>query len=108
MRKDNIDPAYLFDIIDNRIKYIADYFGSEKQSNKAVEELNELAVAIAHYQKYRSQEWRANLIEEIADVEIMIEQIKYLHGINQPDIDAVKEYKIQRTVDEIEVKWYAD
>ncbi|WP_206460221.1 hypothetical protein [Anaerovorax sp. IOR16] len=96
-----MDSAYLFDAPDNRIKYIADYYGCEKQSNKAIEELNELAVAIAHYQKYWGSEKRENLIEEIADVEIMIEQIKYLHGINQSDIDAVKEYKIQRTIDKI-------
>ena len=37
-----------------------------------------------------------NLISELADVEIMIEQIKYLGKIEQKDIDEVKEYKIAR------------
>ncbi len=97
----NIDPSYMFDSPDNSIKHIADFYGVKEQSNQAIKELNELAVAIDHYQKYMSQDWRANLIEEIADVDIMLSQIKYLHGINQSDVETVKDYKIKRTIDKI-------
>lgn len=96
-----MDTEYLFDAKDNRIKYIADFFGCEKQSNKAIEELNELAVAIAHYQKRKGSDDRKNLIEEIADAEVMLSQIKYMYGVSQTDIDSVKRYKINRTIERL-------
>ena len=44
----------------------------------------------------------ANLIEEIADVEIAIEEIKHLTGIEQQAIDEVKDYKIRREFSRID------
>jgi hypothetical protein len=37
-----------------------------------------------------------NMIEEIADVEIMVEQVKYLLQIPEEEIQAMKLYKINR------------
>lgn len=72
---------------ENMIKMmtIADHYGYESQSRQLIEEMAELTKAI-------NKEWRVakrkkpkkmarcrkNIIEEIADVEVMIEQMKYL------------------------------
>jgi NTP pyrophosphatase (non-canonical NTP hydrolase) len=50
-------------------------FGEEKQELKAVEEMCELIVAISH--KHFGREH--NIAEEIADVEIMLEQLKMIN-----------------------------
>lgn len=65
----------------------AEHYGYEAQSNQLVEECAELIQAVSKYRRARGtgqetplkeQVALDNLIEEIADVEIMLEQIKYL------------------------------
>ena len=68
------------------------YYGEKHQKNKAIEELLELASAIYDNDK-------ENVIEEIADVLIMIEQMQLIFGITNDDIQKVKEFKIKRTLE---------
>jgi NTP pyrophosphatase (non-canonical NTP hydrolase) len=82
------------------IKWIAMYYGLEAQLNQTSEELAELVVAINKYRR-KGEEARQNLVEEIADVEIMIYQIKYLLGIDEDDILKIKSEKAQRQVKRI-------
>lgn len=88
------------------------YFGYEAQSNQLVEECAELIQAVNKYRRAIAglgepvaEEKRAialdNLIEEIADVEIMLEQIKYLLNIEEEDIQAMKIFKVNRTKERI-------
>ena len=42
-----------------------------------------------------------NIIEEIADVLVMLRQIQYYYGISDEDIEAVMNYKIGRQLDRI-------
>ena len=77
-----------------KIKKIADHYGLSNQLMKTVEELNELSIECA--KSWEKKSITVNLIGEIADVEIMIEQLKYLGKIEQKDIDEVKAYKIDR------------
>lgn len=53
-------------------------FGPAHQINKAVEELGELTQALMRYQN--GEPVIGNVAEEIADVEIMIEQVKIILG----------------------------
>lgn len=95
--------------IAEEIKKIAEHYGYEAQSNQLIEECAELIQAISKH--LRAKEWDKeqialeNLIEEIADVEIMLEQIKYLLQIVSPiteeDMQAVKIYKVNRTKERI-------
>lgn len=90
-----------------KIKLIADHYGYEAQSRQLIEEMAELTQAI-------NKLWRKNgngqntyetnfgclqnIFEEIADVEVVLEQIKHLldcHG----EVENVKKYKIDRTID---------
>lgn len=81
-------------MINKDLKYIADHYGLEHQLGKCKEELNELIEALGSSSD-------THLAEEIADVEIMISQIKYLRNIPTKRVDFVKKYKIQRQLSRI-------
>lgn len=91
---------------------IAKHYGYEAQSNQLVEECAELIQAVNKYRRVETglgqpvaEDKKAvaynNLVEEIADVELMLEQIKYLLQIPEEDIQAVKLYKVNRTRERI-------
>lgn len=81
-------------MISGDLIFIATHYGLEHQSGKCKEELGELIEAID------SLDERA-IIEEIADVEIMISQIKYLRDIPDEQVDVIKQYKISRQLTRI-------
>lgn len=85
--------------MDEGLKRIADHYGLKNQLRQLAEECSELAVASSHCA--RREAILGDLIEEIADVEIMMEQIKYLCDIRQKDIDEVKNRKIERQLERI-------
>lgn len=60
--------------MDNRLKTIADHYGLDSQINILQEELAELIQAVSKYRRGDP----SHIIEEIADVYIMLEQITYL------------------------------
>ena len=70
--------------------------GAEKQERIAIEECSELIQAISH--KHRGREH--NIPEEIADVEICIEQLKLINGCTG-EVAAIKAEKIRRLYDDI-------
>lgn len=79
----------------------ARYYGVDRQTNQLMEELAELIQAVSKWRReylFKEVIWEArnSLIEEIADVEIMIEQIKYLTGISDDRILEIKKFKINR------------
>ena len=76
------------------IEKIADHYGYEKQKNKTVEELIELADAIIHDQE-------DNIVEEIADVLIMLNQLIYLKQMKKK-VDQTITEKIERQIKRIE------
>lgn len=87
--------------MEKKIKKIADHYGKEAQFEQCKEELDELKEALDNYKARRLSAEFDNLIEEIADVEIMIEQIRYLCGIGQEVTDQVKEFKLNRQLERI-------
>ena len=64
------------------------FYGAQQQEIIAVEELSELIQAISHKRRGRDH----NIAEEIADVEIMLEQLKQINSCRQ----AVEDFKIQK------------
>ncbi len=96
-------------------KKIADHYGYEAQSNQLIEECAELIQALNKYRRataglgqpmpdYKKTLAIENVAEEIADVEIMLEQIKYLLHIPTDDLQALKLFKIFRTMEMIKSK----
>ena len=73
---------------------IARHYGETKQLNQLQEELAELIVAINKYR--RNAKNILNLVEEIGDVEIMIQQIKYLLKLNPDRLESIRLNKLFR------------
>lgn len=70
-------------------------FGRERQILKAIEELSELARALARDLPVDApKEAEINVCEEIADVEIMLSQLWYLYDTDE--IDDWKDSKLER------------
>ena len=80
------------------IKSIADHYGLSHQTAKLIEELAELIQALAKDEFAESDKGMEHVVEEIADVEIMLEQIKYLLCIHEAALNSIKTYKIMRTL----------
>ena len=110
----------------NNIIAIANHYDYDSQSRQLIEEMAELTVAInklwrksfacgfisledihreeAKYvnsTKFIEEKEVQNVIEEIADTEIMLSQIKYLLGCND-EVEQEKERKILRQLERIE------
>ena len=80
-----------------KLKKIADHYGLQAQKGILIEEMAELMQAVNKHDRCPFN--LDAIIEEIADVEIMLEQIKYLYGISQQKIDEITDYKIQCTLE---------
>ena len=82
----------------DKIQTIADHYGIKKQLRQLAEECSELAVEASHSAKKGTT---VKIIEEIADVQIMIEQIIYLAKIDKCDIEDCINYKLDRQIKRI-------
>lgn len=82
---------------------IADHYGYPTQSNQLIEECAELIQAVSKYRRADSPATRMsameNLTEEIADVEIMLAQIKYLLRIKDTELKGTKAFKLSRAIE---------
>lgn len=98
----------------NPIRYIADHYGYEAQSRQLIEEMAELTQAINKMWRIdatdcekmssdRAEAYR-HIVEEIADVEICLEQIKWLLNIDECILGEWKTMKIERSIDRMSGK----
>lgn len=90
---------------DEKTMKIADHYG-ESQVDILQEECAELIQAISKYRRGGSYKLT---LEEIADVEIMIDQIKYLNTVAEnKTIEKIKEGKLDRQIQRIIIKQEAE
>ena len=73
-----------------------DTYGKKSQCAMAMEECGELVQAINKVCREFSYSRRDNLIEEIADVLIMIEQLKLMFDLSDREISIMRDRKLQR------------
>ena len=73
-------------------KFAVDKFGMEKQTWQAIEEMGELISAINHYNRNRAD--LKDVCTEIADVQIMMEQLAIIYG--KEDVASERKYKLER------------
>lgn len=78
---------------------IANYYGKDSQTLMAIEEMSELTKEICKYS--RGKTTRERLVDEIADVEIMVKQLEILFDIAS-DVDRRVDYKLERQLRRIE------
>ena len=82
---------------------VRDKFGVDAQLDVAIEELSELIKEIC--KRKRGYPNINDLAEEIADVEIMVEQLRFIYefeyGISDR-VDKWKDYKLKRLADKVQ------
>lgn len=94
---------------EQKIQYIADHYGYEPQSRQLIEEMAELTVAINKawrktfdtVDKIPNMDDEERIEEEIADVEIMLSQIKYLLGVRDGELYQIIKSKLDRQIERI-------
>ncbi|MGN1032178.1 MAG: hypothetical protein ACI4PU_01840 [Intestinibacter sp.] len=92
--------------INKLVEYIADNFEIRNQQLKLVEELGELSREIAK-DIAANRSISEGTISEMADVNILINQILHLTGDNSKEkLKEHIEYKLQRTMDRISNGYY--
>lgn len=64
-------------------------YGAEAQTDMMIEEMSELTKALLKHRRKESEETLDNILEEIADVQIMLDQMKLIHD----DGKATDEYR---------------
>ncbi len=84
----------------NICKKAVGIFGSDVQEMMFIEEVGELFQALS--KKRRGFEG-ANIAEEIADVEIILEQLKYIHKCHA-EVDYWRDKKLMRLCGRIEAR----
>ena len=86
----------MFEVFDRKELYkkLIDRY-QEKQIIVAIEELSELAKELC--KNLRGRNNKNHIVEEIADVEIMLEQLILYFDISEIDVKVMKQVKLQRT-----------
>lgn len=78
----------------NGCKLIFDHYGEENQLNKLIEECSELIRAISRKDK-------VNILEEVADVQVLIDQFVIKYPKFDNSIKLLKAYKVERQIKRI-------
>jgi NTP pyrophosphatase (non-canonical NTP hydrolase) len=95
----------------DKISKIAKHYRFETQLIQLGEENSELFEALSKYHRFENLKNTStddsnmliqNIVEEIADVEIMLEQMKILLDISNEAVEGVKEKKVNRQLERIE------
>ena len=79
---------------------IIEHYGIDHQQRKLVEEVFELNQAIT-LEQY-GEDIREHIIEELADVTLLLNQIRYFYNITYDETQKVYEYKLNRTLNRME------
>lgn len=89
-------------MLDDDIKKIADHYGKYAQLGMLQEECAELIVAVNKYRRGGHLpliDDFNHIVEEIADVEIVISQVKHLLKIPDYAVEFVKAEKVSRQIE---------
>jgi hypothetical protein len=83
--------------IERKLLFLIDHYGTKKQQDIAIEELAELQKAIIKYRREPSDKTKEAVIEEIADVQVMLEQLKMIFSCRSKT-DEIMDVKIDRQI----------
>ena len=83
---------------EEKIKVIYEHYGMEKQIVKLYEEIGEVMIELSKYWLYNGN--KAAIAEEIADVEMMFDQIVQALGIGK-SVETMKNMKADRQIERI-------
>ncbi|MBP5708538.1 MAG: hypothetical protein J6W61_02080 [Bacteroidales bacterium] len=80
---------------------ISEHYGLNTQEWQTAQELFELGQVVTRRAGQRGRNWKEKLLDELADVYIMIQQLLHLHGISKADFEAKVEEKLDRQLERI-------
>lgn len=76
------------------LQAVAEY-GAEAQTDMMIEEMSELTKALLKNRRSESKRTRENIIEEMADVQIMLDQMKLIYDVDG-ELDDYRKLKLIR------------
>ena len=80
--------------MENKLLTIFNTYGKSNQVSKLLEEVGEFIETIMNEDK-------ENMVQEIADVMVMLKQFQYYYGIEDEQIEEIMKYKINRQLERI-------
>lgn len=86
--------------MDKDLRNIAEHYGLRIQMRQLIEEMAELTQVICKAERYDLDTFREHLVEEVADVQVVLDQVIYLLGDNR--IEQIRAEKIARQKRRIE------
>ena len=86
--------------MDKDLRNIAEHYGLRVQMRQLIEEMAELTQVIYKAERYDLDTVREHLVEEVADVQVVLDQVIYLLGDNR--IEQIRAEKIARQKRRIE------
>lgn len=86
--------------MDKELQQIAEHYGLRVQMRQLIEEMAELTQVICKAERYDLDTVREHLVEEVADVQVVLDQVIYLLGDNR--IEQIRAEKIARQKRRIE------
>ena len=87
-----------------KLLFIINTYGTRSQQDIAIEEMSELQKAILKHRRNPSEKTRKDIIDEIADVSIMLEQLKIIYSCRM-EVEKRIDYKINRQIKRIKKKY---
>lgn len=85
----------------DKVSQIIEHYGCNHQRHKAAEELSELQTLILQDANQNGKVATSRIVEEIADVYVMLAQLCVIYEVDSRDIQPVIDYKICRTLNRI-------
>ena len=82
---------------ESKLLFLINHYGTKKQQDIAIEELAELQKAIIKYRRDPSDKTKEAVVEEIADVQVMLEQLKMIFSCKSKT-DEIMDEKIDRQI----------
>lgn len=87
-------------------------FGIKNQQKKLTEEIHELNEAITEYETLKDyighyQDKKEHILEELADCEILLSQLKINYGYDYEEFNNLKRKKVNRTLKRMKEGYYA-
>ena len=87
----------------DKLNLIIEHFGRLHQVVKLGEEVGELNKAILNFENGYTRT-NNEITEEIADVYLLLEQIKLMYGLDKNEIRTVMQMKTDRTIDKYNIE----
>lgn len=82
-------------------KEIIEYYGVMPQLKHLQGEMFELTEAVINYENEMTKANLSHIIEELADVQVMVDQLKTYYKVSNSDLNKEMEYKVNRQINRI-------